>query len=160
MVTRKYQSGFSLMEAVMTLFLMGLVFSIGCYGYQQFIPRYRLEGAVQCLVSDFQLARMKAIGQNCYYRVQIVPEQNRYFLERESSTGLSRWPGVQEGLIRMFNNAQNPYCYPGVNLESSSNHPIFSPRGAVVGTTLVVKNSSGKKIITLSSLGRVKVQEG
>ncbi len=160
MPTRKHQSGFSIMETIMTLFLMGLVFSIGCYGYHQFIPRYRLEGAVQCLVSDFQLARMKAIGQNCYFRVQIVPEQNHYFLERESATGLSRWPGVQEGIIREFNNAQNPYYYPGVNLESSSNHPIFSPRGAVVGTTLVVKNSSGKKIITLSSLGRVKVQEG
>jgi hypothetical protein len=88
-----------------------------------------------------------------------VPEKNHYFLERESSS-LTRWPGVQEGLTREFNNTQNPYSYPGVNLESSSNHPIFSPRGAVMGTTLVVRNSSGKKIITLSSLGRVKVQGG
>lgn len=160
MGTRKNQSGFSLMETLIGLFLMGLVFSIGCYGYNQFIPRYRLEGATQSLVSDFKLARMKAIGKNCYYRVQIVPEQNHYFLERESFSGTSRWPGVRDGVLREFNNARNPYSYPGVNLESSSNHPVFSPRGTVVGTTLILKNSFGKKIITLSSQGRVKVQGG
>lgn len=148
------------METIIALCLMGLVFSIGCYGYNQFIPRYRLEGAAQCLVSDFQLARMKAIGQNCYYRVQIVPEQNQYLLERESLSGTSRWPGVQDGIIRKFNNPQNPYSYPGVAVESNSKDPVFSPRGTVAGTTLILKNSSGKKIITLSSQGRVKVQGG
>jgi prepilin-type N-terminal cleavage/methylation domain-containing protein len=159
-MTGKNQYGFSLLETMMVLFLSAVLFSIAGYGYYQFIPRYRLEGAVQCLASDFQLARMKAIGQNCYYRVQIIPEQNLYFLERESAPGLSRWPGIKDGLIREFNNSRNPYSYPGVNLESSTNHPIFSPRGSVVGTTLVVKNSYGKRIITLSSLGRVKIKEG
>ncbi len=33
-------------------------------------------------------------------------------------------------------------------------------RGNVVGTTIILKNSSGQKRITLSSQGRVKVQEG
>jgi prepilin-type N-terminal cleavage/methylation domain-containing protein len=157
---RKTESGFSLIETILVLCIVGVIFGIAGYGFMQFIPRYRLDGAVQSLISDFQLARMKAISQNCFFRVQIVPEQNHYFLERESLSGPSHWPGVQEGIPRKFSAPGTSYYFPGVDLKSSSNHPVFSPRGTVVGTTVVIKNSSGQKTITISSLGRVKVQEG
>jgi Tfp pilus assembly protein FimT len=160
MLTRKNVSGFSLIETIMTLTLLSLVFSVGCYGFNQVIPKYRLEGAVNCLVSDLHLARMRAIGQNCFYRIQVDSGQKQYFLERESKAGPSRWPGIREGVLRKFNDPSNPYSYPGVNLESSSSHPVFLPRGGVIGTTIVLKNSAGQKKITLSSEGRVKVQEG
>ncbi len=153
-------SGFSLIETIMTLVIISLVFSLGCYGFNRVIPKYRLEGAVNNLVSDLHLARMRAIGQNCFYRIQVDPLQKQYFLERESVNSPSRWPGTQEGLLRKFNDPNNLYYYPGVDLESSSNNPIFLPRGSVVGTTIVLKNSFGQKKITLSSQGRVKVQEG
>jgi Tfp pilus assembly protein FimT len=160
MSCRKKTTGFSLIETIMILACLSLVISIGCYGFYQVIPKYRLEGAVNSLVSDFHLARMRAIGQNCFYRIQIDSGLKQYFLERESLAGPSRWPGVREGALRKFNDSGNPFSYPGVNLESSSNHPVFLPRGGVIGTTIVLKNSSGQKKITLSSEGRVKVQEG
>ena len=160
MLKRENGSGFSLIETIMTLALLSLVFSIGCYAFIRVIPKYRLEGAVNSLVSDFHLARMRAIGQNCFYRIQVDSGQKQYFLERESLTGSSRWPGIREGILRKFNDPGNPYYYPGVDLESSSNNPVFLPRGGVVGTTIILKNSSGQKKITLSSLGRVKVHEG
>jgi Tfp pilus assembly protein FimT len=152
--------GFSLIETIMILAILGLVLSFGWYAFSRIIPKYRLEGAVNSLVSDFQLARMRAIGQNCYYRIQVDCGLKHYLLERESLTGPSRWPGIPDGVTRKFNDPRNPYYYPGVDLASSSNNPIFLPRGNVVGTTIVLKNSSGQKTITLSSQGRVKVQEG
>lgn len=158
MLTRKNESGFSLLETILVLSILSLIFIIGGVNFMKLIPKYRLDGAVQSLISDFQSARMKAIGQNCFFRVQIVPEKNHYFLERESLVGPSRWPGVREGILRKFSSPDNPYYYPGVDLESSTNNPVFSPRGTVVGTTIVLKNSSGQKIITLSSQGRVKVK--
>jgi len=157
---KKKEAGFSLIESLLSLFLCGLLLSLSGYGYNQLLPRYQLEGATQHLNSDFQLARMKAIGQNCYYRIQFFPKENYYFLERESMTANSRWPGSQEGLPRKFKEKDNPYYLPGVELESRSINPVFSPRGTAVGTTIILRNSSGRKIITLSTQGRVKVQEG
>ncbi len=151
--------GYSLIEMVMALSLLGLVFSIGCYAFNRVIPKYRLEGAVNSLVSDFHLARMRAIGQNCAYRIQVDCGRKQYLVERESLSGSSRWPGIRDGILRKFNDPGNPFYYPGVEIESSNN-PVFLPRGNVVGTTMVLKNTSGKKKITLSSQGRVKVQEG
>jgi type II secretory pathway pseudopilin PulG len=159
MLKRKNVSGFSFIETIFALFLLGLVSSLGCFSFNELIPRYRLEGAVRSMVSDFQLARMKAIGNNCFFRIRIIPEQKQYFLERELLTGASRWPGIQEGILRKFNDPGNPYYYPGVNLESSGN-PVFLPQGGVLGTTIILKNSSGQKKITLSSQGRVKVHGG
>jgi len=154
------RSGFSLIETVMTLTILGLVFSLGSYAFNQVIPKYRLEGAVNSIVSDFYLARMRAIGQNCFYRIKVDCGRKQYCLERESSTSPSRWPGIPDGIPRKFNDPVNPYYYPGVTMESSSNNPVFLPRGNVVGTTIVLKNSYGQRTITLSSQGRVKVQEG
>jgi Tfp pilus assembly protein FimT len=154
------QTGFSLLETILTTCLLSLIMAVVGYEVHRLIPKYRLNGAVQSIVSDFHLARMKAIGQNCYFRIQIFPGQNYYLLERESSVGSSRWPGVQEGNLRNFSGPDSPYYYPGVYVESSSNNPVFSPRGTVVGTTVILKNSSGQKRISLSSLGRVKVHEG
>lgn len=155
----KNRRGYSLIEMVMALALLGLVFSIGGYAFNRVIPKYRLDGAVNSLVSDFHLARMRAIGQNCTYRIQVDCGRKQYLLERESLTGSSRWPGVRDGVPRKFNDPGNPFYHPGVEMESSNN-PVFLPRGNVVGTTIVLKNSSGQKKITLSSQGRVKVQEG
>lgn len=148
-----------MVEMLMTLVILGLVFSIGCYAFNQILPRYRLEGAVNSLVSDFYLARMRAIGQNCIYRIQVDCGRKQYLLERESLNGPPRWPGIPDGVLRKFNDPGNPFYYPGVEMESS-NDPVFLPRGSVLGTTITLKNSSGQKKITLSSQGRVKVQGG
>jgi hypothetical protein len=156
----KSEAGFSMIETLLGLFLCALLLSLSGYGYNRLIPKFQLEGAVQYVVSDFQLARMKAIGQNCYYRIQFFPKEEAYFLERESMNTHSRWPGSREGIPRNFTQRDNPYHSPGVDLESSSINPVFSPRGTAVGTTIILKNASGRKIITLSTQGRVKVQEG
>lgn len=160
MMKRRQESGFTLLEMLLVLSLLLLILLISGFGFMELVPKIRLEGAVQHLIRDFQSIRMKAIGQNCSYRIQITPGQNQYWIERESLAGNNRWPGVQEGDIRKFDDPGNPAAYPGVSLVSSSNHPVFSPRGTVAGSTIILKNSSGQKTITISSQGRIKVQEG
>jgi Tfp pilus assembly protein FimT len=154
------RDGFSLAEMVFGLFLMSVLLALSGYLYSQWLPRYQLERAVQQVTSDLQLARMKAISQNCYYRLQFSPGDDSYRLERESLNGQASWPGILDGLSRQFRQADNPYYCPGVKLESNSSHPVFSPRGTAVGTTIILKNAAKRKIITLSIQGRIKVQEG
>jgi len=145
---------------VVGLFLVSVLLAFSGFYYSQWMPRFQLERAVQQVTNDIQLARIKAISQNCFYRLQFSPVDDSYRLERESLNGPSNWPGVLEGLCRQFSQADNPYHCPGVKLESSSSHPIFSPRGTVVGTTIILKSAAMKRVITLSTQGRVKVQEG
>ena len=125
----------------------------------RFLSRYRLEGAVRSLTSDFQLARMKAIAHNCSYRIRIRPERSEYFLEREASSGSDPWPGTVEGGVRKFDDPANPYYFAGVELVKSSYDPLFLPRGSVIGTTVTLRNTYGQRKIILSSQGRIRIQE-
>jgi prepilin-type N-terminal cleavage/methylation domain-containing protein len=150
--------GFSLIEFIIVLLILILLYAIGSFSFNRFLARYRLEGAVRCLISDFYLARMKAISQNCFYRLRVDPGRKEYFLERESLSNTSHWPGSREGVLRKFNDSQNPYYFPGVDLVSSSHDPIFLPRGTVIGTTILLQNAYGQRSIILSSQGRVKIR--
>jgi Tfp pilus assembly protein FimT len=142
----------------LTISLAGLFLLWGAVNFSALIPRLYLDGAVQDLVSDLHLARMKAIAQSCYYRLRFEPIRERYVVERESGTGTSRWPGIQEGLAREWSNPRSVYFHPTVDLVSSSYDPVFSPRGTAVGTTLVLSGGGMQKTIRVSSQGRVKVQ--
>jgi prepilin-type N-terminal cleavage/methylation domain-containing protein len=152
------QRGFTILELVTALFILGLLLAISGYGFNRIIPRLHLEGAVQTVISDLRSARMKAIGRNCYYRIQFFPGQEGYLIERASESGSSRWPGQPEGPARQFSNPAGLYYQPRVDLVSSSRDPVFSPRGTVLGTTLVLRHSGLQKVVTLSSQGRVKVE--
>ncbi|MEW6184453.1 MAG: prepilin-type N-terminal cleavage/methylation domain-containing protein [Thermodesulfobacteriota bacterium] len=158
MMGTKKAKGFTLIELIIVILLVTILYSIGCFSFHQFMARYRLEGAVRSLVSDFYLARMKAIGKNCFYRLRINPEGKEYFLEQESLGNTSPWPGNREGVLRKFDDPKNPYYFPGVELVSSSHDPIFLPRGTVVGTTILLRNDYAQKTIILSSQGRVKIR--
>ena len=127
-------------------------------GLTRLSPGCGWKGRFNTLVSDLRFARMKAIGRNCYYRIQFFPDQEGYVIERASESESSRWPGQPEGLARQFNNPAGLYYQPRVDLVSSSRDPVFSPRGTALGTTLVLRHTGLQKVITLSSQGRVKVE--
>lgn len=160
MTQKRKSRGFSVIELIVCLVLLGVVYALGCYVYQGFLSRMRLEGAVRCLVSDFQAVRMKAIAQNRSYRIVIRPERSEYVLEKESFSGSDPWTGLVEEGVRRFNDPQNPYYFPGVAIISRSHDPVFLPRGSVFGTTVTLKNVWGQKKIILSSQGRIRIEEG
>jgi prepilin-type N-terminal cleavage/methylation domain-containing protein len=155
----KKSPGFSLIELIICLFLLGGLYVFSTYGYHKFLVRYRLEGAARGIASDFQAARMKAIAQNRSYRIVIRPEKGEYFLEKESFSPPGTWRGAEEGWVRKFNDPQNPYYFPGVVIVNRTYDPVFLPRGSVIGTTVLIKNEGGQRKIVLSSQGRIRMEE-
>ena len=79
MIRRKNTSGFSLVETIMILAFLSLVISIGCYGFYRVIPKYRLEGAVNSLVSDFHLAACGPLGKIVFTGFRLIPDDNNIF---------------------------------------------------------------------------------
>lgn len=154
----RFSPGWTLLETMALTALIAIVLGVTGLAFRDFLPGLHLRGAVSDLVIDLQQARLRAIAQNCYYRLVFSPAQKSYFLERESGNGGNRWPGVREGEHREFNNPGNLYYHPGVDRMQVSQNPVFSPRGGVFGTTIILRSGDQQKVITVSSLGRVKVK--
>ena len=150
--------GLTLLEIVVTMGLIGLLAALVGFGFRDLYPSLHLQGAVKDIVLDIQTARMMAIAQNRPCRIVFSPDQESYRIEKASTSGGVQWTGTPAGIPREFNNPNNPYHHPGVDLSSSSFNPVFSPRGTAVGASLLLKCGGRQKVITISSQGRVKVQ--
>ena len=150
--------GLTLLEIVVTMGLISLLAALVGFGFRDLYPSLHLQGAVKDIVLDIQTARMMAIAQNRPCRIVFSPGQESYQLEKASASGGIQWTGTPVGIPREFNNPNNPYHHPGVDLLSSSFNPVFSPRGTAVGASLLLKSGGREKLITISPQGRVKVQ--
>lgn len=150
--------GWTLLELLTVLALLALGLGLSGFGFRDLLPGLNLQGAVQDLVLDLQYTRWRAMAQNQYYRLVFFTDQEAYALEREAGNGAGRWPGQVEGALREFNNPGSPYYHPGVELLQVSRNPVFTPRGMVSGATIVLQCEGRRKVITVSSQGRVKVE--
>ena len=135
---RTREKGLTLLEIVVTMGLVGLMAALVGFGFRDLFPSLHLQGAVKDIVLDIQTTRMMAIAQNRPCRIVFSPGQEAYQLEKASASGGGQWTGTSVGIPREFNNPNNPYHHPGVDLLSSTFNPVFSPRGTAVGASILL----------------------
>lgn len=57
-------NGFSLVELVVVIFIIGVAATIAIPNFISWLPNYRLKAAIQDLYSNFQLAKLTAVQRN------------------------------------------------------------------------------------------------
>ncbi|UCF72744.1 MAG: GspH/FimT family pseudopilin [Deltaproteobacteria bacterium] len=58
------KDGFTIIELLVTLIILGILASIAIPGFSRLIPNYRLRSALRDVCSNFQLAKMTAVRRN------------------------------------------------------------------------------------------------
>jgi type IV fimbrial biogenesis protein FimT len=77
--TIRDEIGFTIIEVIVVVAIIGVIASIGIPGFSRWMPNYRLRLAVQELLSSFQLAKTTAIKRNTNCTVIFsIPSINRY----------------------------------------------------------------------------------
>ena len=71
------KGGFTLIELIIVIAILGISASIAIPGFSRWLPRYRLKSAASGLYSDLQLARLEAIKRNatCSITYSTGPDQ-------------------------------------------------------------------------------------
>jgi prepilin-type N-terminal cleavage/methylation domain-containing protein len=73
----KKNSGFTLIELMVVIVVIGIFVAIGLPNFMSWLPKYRLKSAVRDLYSNMQLAKMTAVKskQNCTVTYSTDPDQ-------------------------------------------------------------------------------------
>ena len=146
-----FVQGFSLVELVIVTGILVILGTLSQTWLSSQLPKWRLNGAARQLASDLMAAKMKAVTQGTKHRVSFLDSHRYTVLEDRNNSGK---PDLGEPLVER--EVQNDY---GDVTLTSTNHPIFHPRGTASNlATVTLSNSAGSKTITVGITGRIKVK--
>ena len=130
------QSGFTLIEMMIVIAILGIFAGIAIPNYLSYMPKHRLNGAARQVMGDLMAARMQAVSQNTTVTVAYVSDR-KYKISTEEKT----------------------INYSNVTISSFPDISFYS-RGTATNRTITLTNSTslGKKV-TVALTGRVKITD-
>ncbi len=143
-------SGFTLVELMVSLALIGILAGIAFPNILAYLPTFRLHSAARQVMTDLNYARGRAASLNLEYRIQFDVSAETYVVEK----GINRLIPVS-GLMKK----QCPGWWKRIiDAVSVSQNPVYAkPTGTMTTTTITLQNSKGQSLeITTSRVGRIK----
>ncbi len=146
-----WRSGYTLTELMIVLGIMGVALMLTQMWLSSQLPNWRLNGAVRQVVSDLLAAKMKAVVERNKQRIFFQDERHYLILDDDNNNGK-----IDPGEPQEVRDIQADYR--DVVL-TASNNPSFLPRGTASNlASITLTNPAGKRTITVSITGRVKVK--
>lgn len=133
--------GFTLIEALMVMFLASMLIYAGAISISKMTVRLELSTSASSVYSALHKARFRAIWTGRQQRVRF--EKNAALIETYKE-GLKSWQ------------VEHKVRCPGVVIQAN-NSPTFYPQGTVSDlATIFVRNKAGAYKITVAITGRIK----
>lgn len=147
-------SGFSLVELLITLVLLGIVLAIAVPSYRGWVDNSNLKGAGRIISSDFYETRARAMAENRAYTITYSPDPtNTYRIQAAAANGLAAVNETKNfteyGTVRMTS-VNGGAGAVTVTIQSRGS---AAPQGTIVLGN--VRNSTGT--ITVLMTGRAHV---
>lgn len=138
-MNRDKNNGFTLIEVLISIFLLAVMLAMASGSFLGLSPKYRLKKAVWEINTQMNYSRYKAIFNKT--RVRIRFGTSSYSIEEYKNIWVKKQTHVYEGVSVQANNT-----------------PTFHPNGTVSNlASIYISNSWGRYRITIAISGRIKI---
>ncbi len=147
--------GFTLIELLVVLVILAIVAALAAPNVSGWIEGYTVRKASRQLVSDLQLAKLKAISQGVQHRILFDPGNKTYTIQK-----LVAGTWTQVDAQRILSDSNNPYYANGVNFTENftNNAVVFSSTGtASPAGTVTISTTNQSRQVTVILTGRISV---
>jgi prepilin-type N-terminal cleavage/methylation domain-containing protein len=147
------QKGFSLIELMIAVALLGIVAGMAVPAFQGWIQNQNLKSAAQDLLGDFQWVKQKTITENRQYRITFNIALNNYVLEQDNGLGVFQ-------VVR----TKTPTFFSGDILITDvtfggNQSVVFQPRGTMsLGHVSIGNGQVSTATITTTGSGRIHLK--
>ncbi len=132
-------NGFSIIEVVFVLAVMGILTAIALPNWNRLLPTYALNNSVRQLQSELHSLKMRAAAENVGFQLAYLEGAKAYTIQRDSKA-LATKPIAE-----------------GTNI-TKDGIISFSPRGTAGANRVRLRNSDGVcKQVIVSATGRVRI---
>lgn len=136
---RRPSRGFSLVEMVVALSILGLILAIALPYWQSWLSSFRLDGAMRQIQSEIHQLKMRAAAENVGYQLTFTAGAVGYSVQRDSVPVTSK--ALTEGTTI-----------------TKAGMITLSPRGTAAANRVRLQNGAGRcKQVVISTTGRVRV---
>ena len=139
------QSGFTLIELIVIIAIVGVFAAIAVPNFLSYMPKYRLNGAARQVMGDLMAARMKAVKENTTVTVAWVSNR-KYSISTEEKT--INYRDVTIGSVS-----------DGSFSTDKFSNISFLSRGTSNTGSIGLTNSTDSKKVTVAITGRVKITD-
>ena len=158
--------GFSLVELMVTIALIGILGTIASPYLMSWGPNYKLKGAAQNLYSSFQKARLEGAKRSTNIGITFNLATNSYqvFVDDGAGAGGNSGNATRDGTeIILLNRTLPSTCsFVTASFASSGARTGYNsralPLGARIGTVVLKNNQSRRYELALSLAGHVRMR--
>ena len=151
------RSGFTVIELIIVIVILGILTTIGIPGYLHWLPKYRLKSAARDLYSNMQFAKLSAIKNNANWAIVFDRATGQYQVCSGQGPDNS-WGGGDNVVLKtvVLNNYRSGVTYghgnagsaigstfgDDITYSSPNNVAVMNPRGTSNAGYVYLQNSS------------------
>ena len=133
------QKGFTLIELIIVMGIMGILATIAAPSFQNYIRNQNLKTAARGITSDFFATREQALSENVRYRITFDQAGNSYTIARGTAAGA---PYVDQQTKLMTSYAS----YIKVDADQVV---FFQTRGTVTACNFTISNTNNGSVANI-----------